>query len=460
MILKIFSYLPIFLQNFIISFYGFYWYRRRYSGVFKKNLIKFKNREKFTSQQWYKYQEKEFRKLLVHAFTNVPFYKKKYTKAGITAKKLEKFNLKDLNTLPILTKQELRRFGTTTLLSNKIDKKGTFFSSSGSTGTPTKIYFSRKFHQKWSAVFEARIRNWAGVTYKSPRATIGGRRVLPRSNQNAPFHRYNFIEKQIYFSAYHLSINTIDDYINAIRKYKIKYLTGYAKSIYLLSFLARKKNIPVPKLNVVITSSEKLTNEMRNLIGEVFDCNVFDSYSGVEACGLFSEFKSGELLDNPDVGITEIVDEDFNPVQEGGKGQIISTGLLNFDQPLIRYMIGDLATLKSNNSENININMKVIKSVDGRREDIIQGPDGRLMVRFHSLFIDILGLVNSQIIQETKTDFIFKLVVDKTYNISQEKIISKRMYSQIGRVNISFCYVESIKVSKNGKYKSIISKVK
>ena len=41
MILKIFSYLPIFLQNFIISFYGFYWYRRRYSGVFKKNLIKF-----------------------------------------------------------------------------------------------------------------------------------------------------------------------------------------------------------------------------------------------------------------------------------------------------------------------------------------------------------------------------------------------------------------------------------
>ena len=160
------------------------------------------------------------------------------------------------------------------------------------------------------------------------------------------------------------------------------------------------------------------------------------------------------------MGITEIVDEDFNPVQEGGKGQIISTGLLNFDQPLIRYMIGDLATLKSNNSENININMKVIKSVDGRREDIIQGPDGRLMVRFHSLFVDILGLVNSQIIQETKTDFIFKLVVDETYKISQEKIISKRMYSQIGRVNISFYYVESIKVSKNGKYKSIISKVK
>ena len=158
----------------------------------------------------------------------------------------------------------------------------------------------------------------------------------------------------------------------------------------MLSFLARKKKIPVPKLNVVITSSEKLTNEMRNLIGEVFDCKVFDSYSGVEACGLFSEFSPGELLDNPDVGITEIVDNDFNPVQEGGKGQIISTGLLNFDQPLIRYMIGDLATLKSNNSENININMKVIKSVDGRREDIIQGPDGRLMVRFHSLFIDIL----------------------------------------------------------------------
>ena len=75
---------------------------------------------------------------------------------------------------------------------------------------------------------------------------------------------------------------------------------------------------------------------MRESIERAFLCKVYDGYSGVEACGLISENKSGELLFSPDTGILEVIDNDGNQVLNGESGEVISTGLLNYDQPLIK----------------------------------------------------------------------------------------------------------------------------
>ena len=69
--------LPVFLQNFVISLYGFYWKKRRNSGAFYSQILTFVKREEFSSEDWITYQTKELRKLLIHSFTNVPYYKKK-----------------------------------------------------------------------------------------------------------------------------------------------------------------------------------------------------------------------------------------------------------------------------------------------------------------------------------------------------------------------------------------------
>ena len=58
-----------------------------------------------------------------------------------------------------------------------------FYSSSGSTGTPTSIYYSNRFHQTWSAAFEVRIREWAGIDRFTARGMIGGRKI---SQANTP----------------------------------------------------------------------------------------------------------------------------------------------------------------------------------------------------------------------------------------------------------------------------------
>ena len=427
------------------------------SEIFDFHLLKFKQREQFSSDDWNAYQTKELRKLLIHAFTNVPYYNMKYSEAGFKLEDFESFQLIDLKKLPFLEKQDLRLFGDTTLLNSK-RKSGAFFSSSGSTGTPIHVFFSKYFHQKWSAAYEVRVRNWAGVNHKMRRGMIGGRRVVPEAIASAPYYRYNFFEKQTYFSAYHLSSKTVDNYIDGLRKNKVDYLVGYAMSIYFWAdFINTNANINPVQLKAVLTSSEKLTNKMRDSIERAFLCKVYDGYSGVESCGLISENKSGELLFSPDTGILEVLDNDGKQVLNGESGEVISTGLLNYDQPLIRYRIGDRVTLAVSQSSKSISGFPIIKEIDGRIEDVVIGADGRKIVRFHSVFININGLKAAQVIQH-KLDFLeINLVVNKSYSKESEKLVFKRLESQLGQVKVKYSYLDSLPLTKGGKIKAVIS---
>jgi len=452
--------LPVPAQNLIISLYGWYWQKRRFGGAFKQELINFRSRNNWTEAQWREYQEQKLRVLLIHAYSRVPFYKEKYSQAGFQLNDFQNFKLEDFHRLPFLEKQELQEFGETTLLANN-RRSGNFYSSSGSTGTPTKIYISPKFHQTWSAAFEVRIREWAGVDRFSARGTIGGRRVVKEGDSQGPYYRYNSFEKQTYFSAYHIGPNTVRDYLEGMIKGKVEYMTGYAMSNYFLAQEIEKAGLKAPQLKAVITSSEKLSPEMRETFRRVYQCETFDSYSGVEACGLISETPDRYLVNSPDVGILEVLDENGNAVSAGASGELVSTGLLNFDQPLIRYRIGDRVSLGKQSEGPKNINMPVIEQIDGRVEDKVVGPDGRAMVRFHGIFIDHQGLVASQVVQEKRDLIILRLVTDSTYtkDISEQMMI-QRIQSQLGLdIKVSFEYLEELPRTSSGKIKAVISKL-
>jgi len=455
----IYAHLPVIAQNWAISAYGYQWHKRRFGGIFEQELRGFKEREGYTAQQWRDYQTIQLRNLLVHAFETVPFYRKKYSQLGFNLTDFEKFELEDLNKLPYLEKEDLRRFGNNDLVSAKRENGGQFFSSSGSTGTPTQILFSQLFHQRWSAAFEARIRHWAGVNRFMPRGMIGGRRIIQEAISPPPYYRYNFVEKQTYFSAYHFSPETAMGYLQGMIQNKVKYMTGYAMSNYFLANILDELQIEAPRLEAVITSSEKLTTAMRDKFFKVYGCKTFDSYSGLEAFGLISESQEGELLVSPDVGIMEILDEQGKQASPGEVGEVVSTGLLNFDQPLIRYRIGDMVTVATEQRTISGKEMTVISEINGRIEDKILGADGRQIVRFHGLYINIPGLIAAQIVQEAIGVFSFNLVVDPTYNCKSEVIITNRLSSQLGAVQVIFCYLKEIPKNANGKFQAVISKL-
>ena len=458
---KLYATLPVFAQNMAISFFGGYWQKRRFGGIYREEYVNFKNRESFTHQQWVDFQTVELRKLLMHAFSTVPFYKEKYASLGFTIEDFKHFELSDLSSLPILTKNDLRQFGSTTLLSEKREKGGSFFGSSGTTGTPVKILYSHHFHQRVNAAMESRVRNWAGLTSEDPRGMIGGRRVLSDAENMPPYYRYNFFEKQTYFSAYHISRANVWNYLKGMYDNKVNYMTGYAMSNFLLASMIKEQGLEAPQMKAIVTSSEKLTTDMRILMGEVYDCKVFDSYSGVENCGMISETPEGYLVVNPDVGILEILDENGLHVENGQEGEIVSTGFLNWDQPLIRYSIGDRAVLNESWFSNNGRCMPSISEIVGRIEDTIVTEDGRKMVRFHSVFLNLSNVYEAQVIQHDFWNFSVNIVGSPQFGKEDENLIISRMRGQLGpMVKINIIKVPSIPRSKNGKFKAVISELK
>ncbi len=451
---KLYKASPVILQNAIVSAYGYSWKKRRYGGIFKEELQKFKDREKFTWDEIQDYQQLELRKLLVHAFSTVLFYKEKYSNAGFTVNDLKNFDLKNLKSLPFLEKEELREFGASKLLSSALDKKGDYFSSSGSTGTPLKIYLSHTTHQRIMAAYEARVRNWAGLNLNMSRGMVGGRRVLPAAKASPPYYRYNFFEKQVYFSAYHISNNTIADYVAGMKKYGIEYMSGYAMSNYLLAQMILENNIEAPQLKAVLTSSEKLTEAMRETINKVYQCKTYDGYSGVENCGLISENEFNQKLISEDVGILEVLDENYRDAMEG---ELISTGLLNFDQPLIRYRIGDYIKLAAKQETLCKRPFRVVEEIIGRTEDIIIGKNGQKMVRFHGIFINIENLERGQIIQHTLDNIEVVLQAKRELKSQDLLLIKKRLISQLGEIKIDISVTDHILLTENGKFKAVIS---
>lgn len=456
---SIYSKAPVWLQNVFVSIYGLQWKRRRFGGVFASELKQYKEREKYTAAEWEDYTTSQLRVMLLHTFNTVPYYRGKWTAAGITEDQLKLFTLSDINLLPYLSKDDLRKYCKTTLLSDNRESGGSYFESSGTTGTPTSILFSDAMHQRWSAAYEARVRNWAGVDNSMSRGMIGGRRVLPDANARPPYYRYNYFEKQIYFSAYHISPATIQNYADALNKYKPDYMVGYAMSNYFLARFIKERGLQVPQMKAVITSSEKLTPEMREVMEDVYCCKTYDGWSGVEACGLVSECEHRGLHISPDVGLIEILNENGEPAKLGEYGEVVCTGFLNYDQPLIRYKIGDYMRV-SDKQCSCGRQMPLVEEITGRIEDAIVGKDGREMVRFHGIFIGIPAIVKGQIVQETLEDIVINVEVERQLTTDECEILTKRIYSQLGELNVQIFEMKEIPCGNNGKFRAVISKVK
>jgi len=453
---KIYANSPLWLQNLGMSLYGLIWRNRRFGGNFPKYVKDFGAREEFTFEDWQDYQNLQLRKLLNHAVIQVPYYRNVFEKKGV--KDIVNFDIENLKELPFLEKESIRSNPEDFIAGNAFQHQLHAYNTSGTTGTPIAIKFSNDMHRFWSAAYETRVRRWAGVNYKLSRAMIGGRLVVPDARTEPPFWRYNAAEKQLYMSAFHISPRNACHYVNALNKYLPDYLVGYASSHFFLARMIVEQKLEVIHPKAVLTSSEKLTSEMRSVIEQAYGCEVFDAYSGVEACCLASECEHHRLHVSPDVGIIELIDEDGNPVPPGVPGEIVATGLLNFDQPLIRYRTGDIA-IWSDKPCPCGCAMPVLEELVGRLEDTVIGPNGQETVRFHGIFVGLSHVCEGQVIQETLSRFRVRLVVHPDFNEEDRKIIMDRFVQRLGPIQLEIELVDEIERTERGKFRAVISKV-
>lgn len=447
----IYASLPIWAQNISVSAYGAYWYWLRFGPGFLQDVLSYQQRESFSEVDWKKWQEERLRQLTRLAAERVPYYQQTWTKSEKEAAKAGQ-----LADLPLLEKEPLRADPRQFLQRDMQNGKHLVFHTSGSTGTPIDTYWTPRELRNSMALREVRSAHWAGVSFRMPRATFSGRLVEPDPNSEGPYHRFNLVEKQVYFSAFHLKPETAKNYIQALYTHQVQWLTGYAASWYTLARLIIEQDLQVPPIQAVITTSEKVTPEMRQVMEKAYHCQVFEEYSTVENIFFAQDCSYGRMHVSPDAGLIEILRPDGTPCETGELGEVVATGFIRTLQPLIRFRIGDMASWSAEACP-CGRQMPVIQEVAGRIEDLIVTPDGRQTVRFHGVFVDQKAIREGQIIQEALDQIRVLVVPAREFSPSDHQEVIHRVQQRLGEnIKVSVDLVEQIPRTDAGKFRAVI----
>lgn len=448
---RIYERLPVIGQHAAVSAYGVYWKWLRFGPGFNEYVRQYQQRDQFTVEQWRDWQQERLQTFLTGAL-NSPYYADSWSGSERAAAKAGQ-----LADLPLLEKGPLRDDALGFLRSDLNPRFKMISRTSGSTGTPIDNHWTYREVRNARAVREVRSAGWAGVSFFQPRATFSGRFVEPNPESSGPFHRYNCVEKQVYFSAFHLRPETAQQYVDALHRHQTRWLTGYAVSYYLLADLILNRGLQVPdSLSAVITTSEKVTPEMRSVMEKAFGCRVFEEYSTVENCLFASECEAGSLHVSPDVSVVEILRPDGTPCDPEEPGEVVTTCLMRDYQPFIRYRVGDVAAWSAEPCS-CGRTMPVLKEVIGRLEDVVIGPDGRRLVRFHGVFVDQPHVREGQIIQETRQRIRVKVVPTDGFDQKDVEDIQQRVSQRVGDMEVIVETVDEIPRTKAGKFKAVIN---
>ena len=190
-----------------------------------------------------------------------------------------------------------------------------------------------------------------------------------------------------------------------------------------------------------------------------YRCRIYEEYSTVENVLFASECESGRLHVSQDAGVVEILREDGTACGPGEVGEVVATCLMRTYQPLIRFRLGDLAAWEDSPCP-CGRAMPVIKEVVGRVEDVVVGPDGRQMVRFHGVFVDLPHIREGQIVQEALDHIVVKVVPAGQFGPRDEQVLIERVRQRLGsQVTVTVQLVDSIPRTKAGKFQAVVCRL-
>jgi phenylacetate-CoA ligase len=334
--------------------------------------------------------------------------------------------------------------------------------TSGTTGTPLRLYENEATMQRTYAYW-SRFRKWFGFEHWPPRATFGGRVVVPRHQDRPPFWRYNAIEHQWVFSPFHLSDDTAPDFIKKLERVKPFLLDGYVSSIYVLARYVNRMGITSIRPKAVQTTSETLLDAQRAEIEKAFQCKVYNQYSHGEKAVYICECPEGSLHINDEFGVVEII-KDGQPAQPGEIGEMVVTGFCNTVMPLIRYQTSDLALQTDDTPCACGRGLSRVGSVEGRVIDVLRMPDGKIVPPTAlTLLFDkayVIGIAEAQIHQVSRDLIIIRMVpLDPNIAIDQA-VLETDLRSMMGsEINFKVEIVDHIPRTAAGKYKFVLSDI-
>ncbi len=302
---------------------------------------------------------------VVHAYTNVPFYRKAFDEIGL--KPMDINSLDDLAKIPFTTKADLRDNYPFGMFATPMDQVVRVHASSGTTGKPTVVGYTQSDINTWADIVARSIRAGGGsrgdkvhVAYGYGLFTGGlgahygaerlGCTVIPMSGGQT--------EKQV---------QLIKDFEPDIIMVTPSYMLNIADEL-------ERQGIDPHKLplRLGIFGAEPWTNSMRTEIEERLGIQALDIYGLSEVMGPGVGMECIETKDGPTIWEDHFYPEIINPetgevLPDGEYGELVFTSLTKVALPILRYRTRDLTRLLPGTARP----MRRIDKITGRSDDML-----------------------------------------------------------------------------------------
>ena len=407
------------------------------------------------------YQNKRLRKIIKYAYDYVPYYHKKFRKLGI--KPLDIKTKKDLNRLPIISKDEIRE-NLKEMISKEFNVNDLkMLSTSGSTGEPLILYitgaeseFRKAKHLRANISCGQKLRDrWVVIT--------------------APHHFGEATKLQRMLGFYAPTpvsvFNDVSTQILTLERMKPDILDGYSSSLLILAKELKKREIGTIRPRFIIGGAELIDDNSRHFVEKVFSAPFYDQYSSVELermawqCPVHEEYHM-----DVDAIIIQFVDKNGDEVAKGERGEIICTSLFNYAMPFIRYAIGDVG-IPSDGLCTCGRTLPLMKVVEGRRDSLLLLPDGQILTPrtftiAMSMFKFYRYIDQFRVIQKKRD--LLEFYIKMKDNSPEESIMEVELIAHLAKmckldmndVKMEIKFVEDMPLDKSGKLMAVVSELK
>lgn len=441
---KLYESAPSWLQSIAINVEGKIICKRRYNKHFHEALRRFESHDYLP--------EEELKRFLLEV-KDVKAYDNSFTPDVIEVLKGVTSDIYAIIAkFPIISKEEVKEH-IEDYYNQRYTGKLFTMRTSGTTGSGLAFPYPVEFENMQWAIWW-RFRESLGIQFGTWCGWFGGKRLINPRRNKAPYWQVNNPGKQVMYSSYHLTKETVRQFYDDLKGRNLEWLHGYPSHIAKLSALILEVGLePLDGVRWVTTGAEGLVGNQIRLIKKAFPHAIIRQHYGQnEGVAILNQDEKGEWYVEDDFSYVE-----FIPVVKGSNlCRIVGTGFFNSAFPLIRYDTGDLATVERGSDGRIT----KILSIDGRTSNTVKQPSGHEITEAAlSIVLHDFDSIKEAQFHQIASDYVELWVVKgKDYSVEDEKnlIISlKKAFDDIMKVSIK--YVEAVERTKTGKLRLVIT---
>ncbi|GAB4370342.1 MAG: phenylacetate--CoA ligase family protein [Kiloniellaceae bacterium] len=400
-------------------------------------------------------------RLATHAAQRVPYYRERLAAAGIPLNRV--LTPEQWRRIPLLKREDIQDQGDALASRPPPADHGeaAAVSTSGSTGKPVTVLSTGVAQLMWSAI-SLRDHLWHGRDLSLKFAAI--RKIKghnTRERRTRDLDTWGAPVNTVFHSGPGtlLSINTaIEEQLKWLQEEQPAYLLSYPTSLMELIDLCRRSGARVPGLRQVRTMAEIVTPELRRQCREVLGVGIADMYSAQE-CGYFALQCPGHdhYLVQAESVLLEVIDEAGAPCRPGETGRVVVTPLMNFAMPLLRYEIGDYATVGG--ASPCGRGLPVLERILGRVRNMLVRPDGgKVWPAFGTkTLMKVAPVRQYQFVQQRRDLVEARIVLWRPATAAEEQALIQHVRDSLpAGIEVALRIVDTIPRSEGGKYEDFV----